>query len=436
LGHDDELTVVRRLKRDYCGTCWMHHCQFRFRKRLFEIGRPGKGTKLSNWVGAEPETVLVDWNDSDSGWSLLNLIRDSARECCVTEGGSVLDKRPDSKNILLPFKFMVLYIVDSYDSKTLPAITALRKWQEETLTNFSIDVPIVLSSLECLMSFCNGKDKQMSYKILSTLSETQGSIRLPFYPETWKQVANIVSNFKSATSEKDFICQIRNNLMVQLAKEINATKIFVPEDQSYMATKMFFIISIGRGLQLAEQMALTTTVGNVKITRPLMDLTTEDFKDYMRCFKGICSLTATQPSSSTLQVEIASEVAPSDTRTKKGKIAKTIQTECEEFVTDLQAGYPSTVPTLSRIGTKLRPAVIDSDPSLTATLNPHPTASGDFAASSTSCILCKQNRRDTQEKEALDLQLCYGCFGLLQDSKDQFYLREFLQQISTLAQVS
>lgn len=50
--------------------------------------------------------------------------------------------------------------------------------------------------------------------------------------------------------------------MLHVAKECEAKKIFVPEEQTSMAIKMFSLMSLGRGAQLAEQMVCLSSFRN------------------------------------------------------------------------------------------------------------------------------------------------------------------------------
>jgi hypothetical protein len=212
-------------------------------------------------------------------------------------------------------------------------------------------------------------------------------------------------------------------------------RILVPEDQTGMAIKMFSMMSLGRGAQLAEQMTLTTQIQGIKLARPLMDLAQDDLRDYMECIyeleKG--SAAATEESFKPLSLSIDKAGKGKTSRAK----TKTIYQECEDFVVDLQKGYPSTVPTLTRIGAKLRPTE-NAEPSRSnenaERIHQHTPGGSEsdastFATITSVCSFCKKTRNDTESQESHELRLCYGCTNILQDMKDPSFFRELIHRL-------
>ncbi|CAG7733056.1 unnamed protein product [Allacma fusca] len=441
---EPESKIVHRLRRTYCRDCWIHHCNFRFRKRLFELGRPEKGSRIpANLLGAK-ENVLIDYDGSQSAIALVHLIRDAVRS--AAEAANL----PDQKNLPLPFTFSILFIHDDLigNETSLKQLDVLRKWQTNTFYRYGLQFPIIVSSLETSLRVLEGRigENEFIWRAISSQSvqDVEGNgahgrieeldplpYTFPFNSPLTSRLTLIADSFRSKTCRQDFLQELRQNLLLFICKQLSVKRILVSEEQTCMAIKMFSMMSLGRGAQLAEQMSLTTQIQGVKLARPLMDLAQDDLRDYMECIyeQEKRTAAATEESFKPLSLPIDN--------TKNGKTVraktKTIYQQCEDFIVDLQKGYPSTVPTLTRIGAKLRPTDY-GEPSCNANAEgmARPTGGSQTDATSFSpltsvCSFCKKNRNDTEDQESHQLCLCYGCTNILRDMKDQSYFRELIQ---------
>lgn len=79
---------------------WKHHCEFRFRKRLFEFGRPEKGS--SGGVFRPPEQVLIVYDGSPASVALINLALHALTNT---------QQQSDTAAPLLPFPFRFSILV-------------------------------------------------------------------------------------------------------------------------------------------------------------------------------------------------------------------------------------------------------------------------------------------------------------------------------------
>jgi cytoplasmic tRNA 2-thiolation protein 2 len=177
-------------------------------------------------------------------------------------------------------------------------------------------------------------------------------------------------------------------MIISTAKHLKLSKVFVPDQQTSMSVKMFSMMSLGRGAQVAEQMSLITKVDGVELVRVMMDLTSDDLLDYL---------------SSLDRIGMENLVAGN-----KSRRIDSIRSQCEDFILTLQKDYPSTVPTLARIGVKLDSTLLSSsDPQVSK------------------CPLCKL--RHDQGSESESIGFCYGCSKILGEMKDASILRGMLE---------
>lgn len=83
--------------------CWKYQCEFRFRKRLFELGRPAKGTVGE--VFRPAEQVLICYDGSPSSVALINL----ALNALVF--GRSQQVNGSSSKLPFPFKFVIFVVL-------------------------------------------------------------------------------------------------------------------------------------------------------------------------------------------------------------------------------------------------------------------------------------------------------------------------------------
>ena len=89
--------------------CWTHHCIFRFRKRLLELGKPSKGSSVmfrdssGSFVNTR-ENVLIYYDGSVGSRALLNLVRGALTFHTENHESERLGNLP------FPFTFTILYV--------------------------------------------------------------------------------------------------------------------------------------------------------------------------------------------------------------------------------------------------------------------------------------------------------------------------------------
>jgi len=413
--------TIRKMRKYFCPDCWIHHCNFRFRKRLYELGKIVKsstrscqnqsGTSKSDVFGP-PEHVLIYYDCSPWAKALLSLVRDTILANLALESSPETERHRTFPPF--PFVFTVLFIheganeygaldvntnINPGNETRMNSLKELRSWLSESKSTFGLDFPLVVSSLEKSLSSSNStstpvkeemkntKQEEWWREIQRTETDSDVSLYLPFDPDLNTRLVMLVDNIKTTSSRLDFLQCLRQNLIVSVTRGLNLSKVLLPDQQTTMSVKMFSMMSLGRGAQVSDQMSLTTKVDVVELTRPLMDLSSDDLFDY---------LSSLDKSSRTTRV----------TTENKEKRIDSIRSQCEDFIVTLQTDFPSTVPTLTKIGAKLD----GNCPSSTA-------------LQASKCLLCKQ-RLDQEGTETIDF--CYGCSNILKEMKDASILRGIL----------
>jgi len=209
------------------------------------------------------------------------------------------------------------------------------------------------------------------------------------------------ASLKSKTDDKEFVGILKRNLLCSIANQLRVTKVLLPEDQTSLAVKMFSMMSLGRGSQVADEMAFTsTTPDGITLARPLIDFSDEDLRAYL----------------DTLSEEYTNGIVNKKSN-RKMKI-DSVERQCDDFIVNLQKGYPATVSTLTRIGGKLEPMNVATE-----------KASANDDEMSSFCRFCKRQIETTSNQEGF----CYGCQHFLEDvhaDKKEFFRKLFLLKTS------
>ncbi|XP_073823142.1 cytosolic thiouridylase subunit 2 [Musca autumnalis] len=145
-----------------------------------------------------------------------------------------------------------------------------------------------------------------------------------------------VDCMKSLTSRQDFIKHYRSKITSLAAKHFNSQFAFKADISSDLASDLLSAIALGRGGSAALDVALVDNRldDNVKIVRPLKDLTEEEINLYVKA--------------QSLQLLENHNSYGNDF----GSTAS-LQNLTKAFVKDLQQNYSSTVSTVFRTGSKI-----------------------------------------------------------------------------------
>ncbi|CAL8088043.1 unnamed protein product [Orchesella dallaii] len=397
---DSQDVIIKKARKSYCRPCWKHHCDFRFRKRLFEFGRPAKGTVGE--VFRPAEDVLICYDGSPTSVALINLALNALVLGNIQENAG---PGTNSNNLPFPFKFSIVVILESelngspgVEGRQKKHLQSLLNWTKHAEKSGTSQFPLFASCVEVsLKEYHSENDGSMSNKtplviklteegILSQESEPEvqissvNSVSLPFNESLDHHLMELRKSLKGKTEDKDFLAVSKRNLVQQIAEQLKISKVLLPEDQTSLAVKMFTMMSLGRGSQVAEEMSFTSTTENGTVyARPLIDFSDDDLRAYL---------------------ETLSDESTDGMVNKSGKRKLKIDSvdrQCDDFIINLQKGYPATVSTLTRIGAKLQSGLED-------------VMANDAKGSSRRCKFCKR-----QSDTPIDA-FCYGCQHFLYDA--------------------
>jgi len=153
-------------------------------------------------------------------------------------------------------------------------------------------------------------------------------------PKMQDRLTSVVQGLTSISSREDFILNLRNQLLVSIARHMGISKVLTAECSTRLGVRILSDVAQGRG----SQVALNTTFADarnedVQFVRPVRDLNVKDLAMYNNLF------------------HVSSVFIP--TLTTKGEVGASIERLTETFVTGLQADYQSTVPNIVKTSEKL-----------------------------------------------------------------------------------
>ncbi len=142
----------------------------------------------------------------------------------------------------------------------------------------------------------------------------------------------------NVTSQELMLKQLRTRVLIRVAKELECKKIFLGECATSLAVGLLSGVAVGRGKHVSHESAFCdkTCDGEVELLRPLREFSINE----VAFFHQYCD-DEEQP---VPHVTFSAGKDP-----KFGDIRRLT----ESFVLGLQEGFPSTVPTIFRIGDKL-----------------------------------------------------------------------------------
>ncbi|XP_023163998.2 cytoplasmic tRNA 2-thiolation protein 2 [Drosophila hydei] len=150
---------------------------------------------------------------------------------------------------------------------------------------------------------------------------------------TVRPLDSITNEFNSSTSRQDYAQQKRKFLIGGVAVQLGCSYVFEPSISPSLATQLLTSVALGRGSSLALDVALLDDrlQGDVKLLRPLKDLTEQEVQFYVHS-------------------QDLKDFRLNDTSHLTGD---SLQSLTRDFVNNLQLNYASTVSTVFRTGDKI-----------------------------------------------------------------------------------
>lgn len=285
--------VVLRSKDIYCKPCLLQYLNHKFRAAL------GKSKMMR-----PQDKVLVAFSGSHSSMALLHLLQEGMQQS-------------SHKRIL--FSVCALYIDDGSISKV--------SINERTKINTEI-----MSAMKYFDSYFTCIEQALD---LGSIKLYKDVAELPLEVNADDSEMNKLFNTVTTLSSKQHLLQtLRQNLLLEIAKLLNCTKIFTAESQTDLATKIIANIALGKGAHVPIDVGFSDDrVDDIVTLRPLRDFSSKEVI-YYNMFNNLTAVHV--PSLATLADPLGS-----------------LQKAAESFVSDLQTNFPSTVSTVFRTADKL-----------------------------------------------------------------------------------
>lgn len=296
----NEKAVMVHGKDSLCRECFLAYCTHKFRGTL------GKSKQIKRG-----EKILIAFSGGMSSSAMLHMIKEGLREASHKK---------------LSFYPVLLFIDES-------SIFPTECKNEEIINNeiykilLDSEFPAYISQIE--MIYCDEKNT-----FYHSLNDQMHSV-FDNYTREKKLLLDALDCFKSLSCKEDFIKNIRYKLIVNIAKHIDCTKIFVGESATWLAVQLLSSLSQGRGANISDETSFIDGRYIIPILRPMREFLSKEIAMYNHFlnipFQIKCTLST------------------------KADFKASILRLTENFVVGLQSQFPATVSTIYRIGNKLCP---------------------------------------------------------------------------------
>ncbi|CAH0405392.1 unnamed protein product [Chilo suppressalis] len=272
-------TILLRLRDLYCNDCFLTNVSHKFRACI------GK-----NRILTQNENVLICLNGGLGSTILLNLVLN----------GLALNNH--KKLLITPVFF---HLIGTEENKSFTKLLI------EQCMNQNYDI-----------NLCHISEYMIKIKSKPKLNHIPERNE-----EAHVEMKKKLSDMSSST-RNDYLAKIKRELFICYAKELQCNSIFTAETSTTLAIKLISNLSLGRGSQVQHDIGFCDNRNEVKILRPIKDITLEEIQHYIT----ISQLTP-------LNVRHAQEYS--------------LQSVAKLFVNDLQQNFQSTISTICKTAEKI-----------------------------------------------------------------------------------
>lgn len=301
--------LIIRIHDSFCKNCFQVYVVHRFRAAI------GKSKLIR-----DGEHVLVAYSGGANSSALLHLIQDG------------LSERAHKKLRFIP----TLLHVDECSILPLQEEEHQQLLQKVCTLMTNTGIPSFLTKLELGLALTRTNENSEPATDPSLVWSVQdGTVPNCDTKATLKEkLKSVLNNLASASSKEDFIRNLRNQLLVCIARQMGFTKIITAECSTRLGVRILTDVAQGRGSQLALNTGFSDNRnGDVMFVRPVRDLNVKELTMLNTLF-GVDSVFI-------------------PCITTKGQTLASIEHLTETFVTGLQADYQSTVPNIVKTSEKL-----------------------------------------------------------------------------------
>lgn len=226
--------------------------------------------------------------------------------------------------------------------------------------------------------------------------ELIGNSSLPVeVPSQVDQLRRMLSSLKDESNKEELIKRLRIRLLMSIAIKLNCDMIFFASTATRLATQLIVDVAQGKGNQIHLETGFNDDRLTKPIMKPLRELTQKEVT-YYNLFHKIAPFT------------IRDIHTKSHSKVSIGKAT-------EEFMRSLERDFPATVFSVTKISTKVRNKRTNGGKcSLCGTMRDNEELEENSA------IAARMRQwRDGQGRQSLgQLNLCYTCYCVVQDSKE------------------
>ncbi|XP_012934882.1 cytoplasmic tRNA 2-thiolation protein 2 [Aplysia californica] len=304
--------LITRIHDSFCKACFQVYVVHKFRAAI------GKSKLIR-----DGEHVLVAFSGGANSAALLHLIQDG------------LSVRAHKKLRFIP----TLLHVDECCVLDLPQSENQRLREKVSQLMTESGFPSYLTSLELGLNIDRNKKDNSSQDKTCPFWSTERDVTLTppdvdVTDDLKVRLSSVLQGLSSTSSREDFIRNLRNQLIVCIARQMGFTKILTAECSTRLGVRILTDVSQGRGSQVALNTGFSDARnGDVMFVRPVRDLNAKELTLYNNMF-GVDSVFI-------------------PCITTKGQPGASIERLAETFVTGLQADFASTVSNIVRTSEKL-----------------------------------------------------------------------------------
>lgn len=384
---DEVPVVVTRVNDAFCQECFLSYAVHKFRSAI------GKSKVI-----VPKDHVLVAYSGGPASSALLHFIRQG-----MNEGK-------------LRFTVSVIHI-DELGLVSSPAESRKAKVEEVAQSVIQMGFPLFLTCLEEGMKVnCTDRSSGSSaalYQEVTSLTDVGHVLE----KSDVSQLKNMLDALPSISAKEEFIRVLRNQLLVEAARERGFSKVVVADTATHLSIRIMTDFAKGKGAQVSFDTSIgDERYGDVMVVRPLRDLNLKEVEEYNR-------------------LQNVESVCTQHMRDQWHR-GNSIEQLTTTFITGLQENFPSTVPNIVRTSAKLgQEERCEESGQCAMCQSPLDTSVGEASAlravevserlsqggdvSVDEAATAESNRSTVKDVTA---SLCYGCRLMIKGLKDVSFL--------------
>ncbi|XP_023243040.1 cytoplasmic tRNA 2-thiolation protein 2-like [Centruroides sculpturatus] len=239
----NEKASIVHGKDSFCRSCFLAYCTHKFRGTL------GKSKQIKRG-----EKILIAFSGGMSSSAMLHMIKEGLKEAS--------HKR-------LSFHPILLFIDET------SIFSTINDENEENKEIYKVMLDIGFPSYITRLEMVYHDEKSVFYQSLDA-----SYFNFINYNKEKKLLMEALDSFKSLSSKENFIKNLRYNLIMDIAKNVDCSKIFVGESATLLAIRLLSDLAQGCGANIADETGFVDGRYAIPILRPMREFLNKEIAMY------------------------------------------------------------------------------------------------------------------------------------------------------------